>query len=129
MLNVSLVILLTTPSLYSQWKKPSDKETSLRVFTGNDVLNASWTVNTDDYRSFGFGVEYLMHSLWRYSFEYYGITTREEQVVGAGLRIDECQIAAERAFEFHGLFQRIEFIPRLGIMAAGNLESQPIQNG
>ena len=123
------IILSIAASSFCQWEKPSPQETSVRVFTENDVLNASWTVNTDDYRSFGFGVEYLVRSLWRYTVEYYGITTRDDQTVGAGLRIDECQIAAERAFEFHGLYQKIELVPRLGIFFAGNLGSQVIQNG
>jgi len=127
-INFFFILLFAASNVSPQWKKPANQETSLRVFTENDVLNASWTVNTDDYRSFGFGAEYCVNSLWRYTLDYYGITTRDDQTVGAGVRIDEFQVAAERAFEFHGLFQKIELLPRLGLFIGGNLGSQSIQN-
>jgi hypothetical protein len=126
LLGLATIFIATHAS--PQWRDAADPESYIKVFTLNDLFNASWTVNTDDYRSFGFGAEMLNRSRWRFFLDYSSITNRENAPQGSGTRIDECGLRAERIFSYYGDFQRLDIVPAAGVLVFGNLQSQAIQN-
>jgi hypothetical protein len=131
--SLIFVILIVTvfafPSpLYCAWDTCRTAPRALTIFTQNDLFNASWAVNTDDYRSFGFGGNYALRYHWNVTAEYYGLTCREGAKQGKGNRADELSINASRRFRYLAPYQRLDLIPEAGILLAGDIGSQYIQN-
>jgi hypothetical protein len=113
---------------YTQWHREYHQAPNLILYTLNDYFNGSWTVNTDDYRSFGLGGERIFKVPYTLSIDYFGLTMRKGFPQGQGMRLDELSILLKYRFFYSSGIQRFILEPASGLFAAGNLRSQSLQN-
>lgn len=125
---LSIVSAMPVDTNRAGWDTCRTSERHLQLFTLNDYFNGGWAVNIDDYRSFGFGLKYDIPLNLRLSLEYYGLTNREGAAQGSGTRTDELFCAVQRTFRYRATYQKLELIPELGIVLAGDLGMQRVQN-
>lgn len=127
-LITAAVVLLTTGTTSAQWHRDYRNLGNLTLYTLNDNLNASWTVNTDDYRSFGLGGSFAFKKPFELALDYYGLTKRMGFPLGEGMRLDELSAVVNYRLSYLSGFQRFTVHPGLGLFFAGDLKSQTLQN-
>jgi hypothetical protein len=124
----TIVVLLITNNTSAQWRRDYRSSGNLTVYTLNDNLNASWTVNTDDYRSFGLGGSRSFKKPFELALDYYGLTKRKGFPLGEGMRLDELSAILNYRLSYLSGYQRFSLNPGIGILFAGDLKSQTLQN-
>jgi hypothetical protein len=122
------LFLLLTASLCADDSLSSAQEAAFSFYTSNDFFNGSWSVNTDDYLSFGFGALAQYRSGWQFWSDYNGITDRCGGPDSSGTRIDELRVSVGKTLQYRARYQILDVTPEAGLTLSGNLGSQSIQN-
>jgi hypothetical protein len=125
---ITSCVLLFVTNLLAGDSVSAAKEAAFTFYTANDLFNGSWSVNTDDYLTFGIGSLAQYRSVWRFYADYNGITDRRGGPDSSGTRIDELRVSAGRIFQYRSRYQVLDVMPELGITLAGDLGCQSVQN-
>lgn len=108
------------------------RPTGITALMFNDSVTLGLFDNPDDLRSYGMQFSFRHKSGWAVDSSLFGLTFREREGVSGG-RYDEFLIQGRRTFDFHfGNMEESKMMlslsPFVGIMLAGNLGLEKIQN-
>ncbi len=95
----------------------------LTIFTGNDLFNAEWTLDRDDYRSYYVGAGVSWGEDWDARFQFSGFTDRER-----GTRRDELELLCTKSILWDWGPSELSLTPGVGLSIDGNLGGQEAQN-